>query len=260
MRARPVFIRIKKIARHFAAALGIAAGSCTLGEDGSFARCDDLREQGTRPEVELTDEQRQGILDGAIDANIANSGALGSPGQPVQVILFVLDDESLAKLATIASPEQVCVEGQDPADFVELGPQPLSGPGWRWLGASETRWRSDIELITNDPELAELWRVAFPSEPAPVVDFESETVLVLQTNHGIRPIRCGLRLDGMDYDSKTNTLNLDLFRPGGAGACLTIAIPGLYIVAFDLEFAVPPFELTITGGPREEPVSIGTIG
>jgi hypothetical protein len=209
---------------------------------------------------QISHERREQILEQAVDAGIAGGGTLGDGGL-VNVDLYVLDEPSLATLASIADPDEVCVSGQDPADYVEPGPQREAGEGWRWLGSSETRWSPDEDLVRDSEEFEMLWATMFPrdSPMMPEIDFQSETVLVLQTNRGIEPGPCGYRFDGL-YRTASGLLVAKMFKPGGEVACPTTFDPGTYAVAIDhAATGEPPFEFAIQYGPRQEPEVKGTL-
>jgi hypothetical protein len=241
--------------------LGCACTSSAVEpESETFILCalDDERES---LRADISTERRQEILNLATESGIASGGSLGSDSQPVEVNLYVRDEESLQKLSAIAEPSEVCVTGQDPEDYVEPGPQLLAGDGWRWLGSAEKRWQSDDPiLLRTQLQLEDLWAVMPSSVPIPEIDFEDESVLVVQTNRGVDPggVRCGFRFEGV---TKSDDLVVArLFVPGGEQPCTLDNASGLYAVALDHGVVgSPPFDLALQYGPRAEPVYVGSF-
>lgn len=100
-----------------------------------FKRCP---ESGPPTESDITVERGQELLYAAIHAGISQGGSPGGDGYLPMIDLYVLDETSLMTLAGIADPSELCVNGAVPNDFVALGPQALSAPGWRWVGAGSS--------------------------------------------------------------------------------------------------------------------------
>jgi len=241
--------------------IGFAAAACTNSNDADLVAGFQLCSAETDGGSKVSAQRRQEIMDQAIDAGIAWGGGGGLPSE---VGLFVLDKPSLEILAAIAEPDEVCVSGQDPADYVEPGPQLEAGPGWRWLGSAKAAWIPglDPDLITDADELQTLWATMFPetTEPPPDVDFETESVLVLRTLNGITPGPCGFRFEGITQ-TETGLVVAEMFSPGGSSECLTIQVNGTYAVAIEhATVGEPPFDFAIQFGPREDPEVQGSLG
>lgn len=246
-----------------AAVVVLTLAACSRSGDADFVANFRLCPVKVYESSDVPAERRQEIMDQARAIGIAGGGSLGEDG-PVELALFVLDEASLEALATIAEADEVCVTGQDPADYVEPGPQSSAGPGWRWLGAAEVAWSSgrDPDLITDTDELGVLWSTMFPEENGspPAVDFGSESVLVLQTQNGITPGPCGFRFEGITR-TDSGMVVAQMFTPGGLSVCPTIAIDGTYAVAIEhAAVGEPPFDFAIQFGPREDPELLGTLG
>lgn len=242
---------------------GCTSGESTVAEPAGFLLCSAVGDEAWT----ILPERRQEILTQAKDHGIAGGGDLGARGLgvdgPVQLDLFVLDDRTLETLERIAEPEEVCVRGQDPADYVERGPQTTSGEGWRWLGSSEVHPRpgEDPGLITTHDEFVATWSTLFSGNRVlPDVDFESESVLLLQTAMGGLPGPCAFRFDGISQNADGAVVAM-MFLPGGTAECPTIVVWRTFVIVIEHSvIGEPPFEFSIQYGPRLEPDPEGTLG
>lgn len=215
-----------------------------------FTRCDGVADPG-----DITAERGQEILFAAVDAGIAQGGSPGGDGSKAVIFLFVADDPSLATLAGIAQPAEVCVTGQDPNDYVPPGPQALEGPGWKWVGAgSGVQIAGPFGFVTDQATYDRLWPLLGegPETDQLAVDFDRQVILTINHGSGVTFGPCGLRFDGFSVED--GTVVLDLFSPGGNQICPAMAVGATYAVALDLDrTGPPPFEVASRMGPRREP-------
>lgn len=215
-----------------------------------FTRCDGVAEPG-----DITAARGQEILFAAVDAGIAQGGSPGGDGSKAVIFLLVVDDPSLATLAGIAQPAEVCVTGQDPNDYVPPGPQALEGPGWRWVGAgSGAPIAGPFGFVADQATYDRLWPLLGegPETEQIPVDFDRQVILTINHGSGVTFGPCGLRFDGFSVED--GTVVLDLFSPGGSQICNAMANGATYAVALDLDLTgPPPFEVAIRMGPRRDP-------
>ena len=192
------------------------------------------------------------IIHASVEAGIAQGGSPGGDGQRARLGMFVLDDPSLAALAEIATPAEVCVTGQDPNDYVPLGPQQLQGPGWRWVGAGAIELSDWVSLIADEDTYHALWvQLGDGPETEQVsVDFTHEVILAVTHGSGVNFGRCGHRFDG--YQVEGGAVVLNWFSPGGDAGCLAAFAPATYAIALDLDtVGQPPLTVAFRYGPRD---------
>lgn len=205
------------------------------------------------PNNDLSDERRHEIYDEMVSQDLGAGGAL-DPGYRVQLELYVLDEPTLSSLAGFASPAEVCVSGGDPNNFVPLGPQALTGQGWRWVGAGSYEPPSTLGLIVDQATYDQLWQHLGegPETSQPAIDFDHELILTIRHGAGVNFGRCGFRFDGFDVEG--DTVIIRLFQPGGETACPLDYRATTYAVALDrLSIPGPPYVFAMRGGPAEEP-------
>jgi hypothetical protein len=173
----------------------------------------------------------------------------------VNVVIPVLDDESLAAIADRFPSERICVEGLEPENVVPPGPQPETGEGWR--------------LLYEEDEVGDIYRagLAWDEEslatlladiPGLVdvdldVDFENEVVIWFGAVHGSS---CpNLRLD--DVVVKGDSVHAEIVNTDNAMACTDDAIPHTYLVGVERSrLPAPPFVLSLDGGPFGDRVRV----
>ncbi len=220
-----------------------------------FERCGDRE-----PNDQLTDERREELFRATATAGLGHSADL-EPGFRVQLYLYVLNEEALNTLATLVDPSEVCVDGADPEGYVADGPQPLGGPGWRWLGAQSVEVGESRSLITTEAGFDAMWG-AFEAGPEPLrgpirtqptIDFSHEVVLTIQTKGwGINGGICGIRLDAVNVID--DLIVIDWFRSGGDAECPASYDAGTYAIALDLDVVGPlPLQISLRGLPDVTP-------
>lgn len=228
-----------------------------------FQRCP---ASGYALEGDITAERGQELIYSAVETGIGQGGSPGGEGQLTRLDLFVLDEASLATLATFAEPDELCVEGADPNDFVPLGPQQLSGPGWRWVGAGSTMDAgvagSGVRLIDNQADYDQLWPLLGegPETEQITVDFDTEVILTYHHGSGVNFGACGVRFDGYGRHAD-GLVVLDFLWPGGNVICDAAMRPATYAVALERRFVGEiPFDAAIRDLPRNfHPIAL-TVG
>lgn len=209
------------------------------------------------PPIPVSDE----VLSAIIESGIGSGwGAPSAPdGVGARIHLFVLDEASLATLADITTPEGICVDGEDPNDFVPLGDQPPHGPGWHWIGAGLvddefSRQRLAIELITNQADYDQLWGTLSdgPDTGQPTVDFGRQTIVAIAHHQGVNDGACGARIDAVW--TQNDDVVIDIFSPGGFTRCEHMSQPAISVIAVDHELSgPPPFTVLTRRGPDLRP-------
>ena len=191
----------------------------------------------------------------------------------VNVVIPVLDDESLEMIATRFPDERICVEGLEPEDVVASGPQPQGGDGWRLLYEQDEigdSYRAGIawdqaSLATLLVDIPGLGDVDLDLDLD--VDFENEVVIWFGAVHGSS---CpNIRLDDVVVDG--GSIHAVIVNTDNALACTSDAIPHTYLVGVQRSrLPAPPFYLTLDDqgyGDRlridadlREPGSVATAG
>lgn len=235
--------------------------SAAILEASGFERCPGL---GYPLEGDLGAERGQELLDAVFAAGIASGGSPGGEGQLPYVDLYVLDEPSLATLAKLADPSELCVNGADPNDYSALGPQALSGPGWRWVGAgSAVAYGNRSTIVDNQDDYDRLWTILGegPETGQVGVDFDTQVILTFSHLSGVNFGACGFRFDGYGIDDK-GVVVLDFVQPGGDVVCPAEARPAVYAVALERRFVGEiPFAAVIRSSPLALPTSLDlTIG
>jgi len=165
----------------------------------------------------------------------------------VNVVIPVLDDDSLQAIADRFPDERICVEGLEPEDVVPPGTQPAAGDGWR--------------LLYEEDEVGDVYRVGIAWDHASLseltgeipglgdidldVDFNSEIVVWFGAVHGSS---CpNLRLDDVVVDG--DFVYAEIVNTDNALACTDDAIPQTYLVGVERSrLPAPPFYISLDGG------------
>ncbi len=181
-------------------------------------------------EVPATDAELQAIrndaeaaLQGLSSWGLGHSVAQGM----VEVTVPVLDEETLSRLAPLASP-MLCVTGADPADAVPDGPQPTQGEGWRLLGSGPVGSPYRTGVATTAEQYAALWREAGLAGDGPELDFETEIAIWFGAVFGSS---CPIRLDDVVVDADRRLVHGDFVLPGNPSFCTADANAQAYMVA-----------------------------
>jgi hypothetical protein len=187
----------------------------------------------------------------------------------VNVVIQVLDDETLATLIDRFPGERICVEGLEPEDVVSPGPQPQGGDGWRLLyEQDETGDSYRAGIAWDQPSLVTLLGdIPGFADVDLDVDFENEVVIWFGAVHGSS---CpNIRLD--DVVVAGDSIHAVIVNTDNALACTDDAIPHAYVVGLERDrLPAPPFYLALDDrgfGDRlrvdadlREPGSVATAG
>lgn len=212
-----------------------------------FVVCDGIPPRGEVPPGRGTE-----IIHAVVEAGIGSGGGAGGDGYLPSMSLYVLDEPSLQTLSEIADPSETCVNGQDPNDYVALGPQPTEGPGWRWVGAGSAQMAQRLSLVTNQTEYDQLWSLLGegPEDAQVAVDFDREVILAIQHGSGVNFGRCGHRFDG--FRMENDVVVIDWFSPGGNTGCTLALQHAIYAVVLDQSVVGgPPLAAAFRYGPRQ---------
>ncbi|HEX5014640.1 MAG TPA: hypothetical protein VFV72_10855 [Candidatus Limnocylindrales bacterium] len=174
----------------------------------------------------------------------------------VEVGLGVLSEERLALLNETFAGEPICVDGADPADLPEPGPQHATGDGWRLLADERSGQVYRTGIAWDEASLAELWReIPLAGEP-PEVDLAADVVIWFGAVYGSS---CpNLRLDAVVFDQAGQLVYPDIVNVDPPGVCTADALPHAYVVAVDRSrLPAPPFGIQLAdadppGGAPEE--------
>jgi hypothetical protein len=165
----------------------------------------------------------------------------------VNVVIPVLDADSLQAITDRFPDERICVEGLEPEDVVPPGTQPATGDGWR--------------LLYEEGEVGDVYRVGIAWDNESVseltggisglgdidldVDFDNEIVVWFGAVHGSS---CpNLRLDDVVVDG--DSVYAEIVNTDNALACTDDAIPQTYLVGVERSrLPMPPFYLSLDGG------------
>jgi hypothetical protein len=109
----------------------------------------------------------------------------GGTDDIVRLEVPVVTRKLVSALVPRFAGEPLCVDGRDPADLVQPGPQPLAGDGWRMLAWEEGHGPAHkVGIAADQASYAQLWaRIQLDGSP-PEVDFESEVVVWFAIGHG----------------------------------------------------------------------------
>lgn len=215
--------------------------------------------------AEVDPEQSQQLIHRVVDEGLAAGGSAGGNGMGTSLMLFVLDEATLTRLAELTGPEGVCVTGQDPNDYVQPGPQLLEGPGWQWIGAGTADHLDHPDhlepgFITDQVRYDGLWSMLGegPETTQPIIDFDRQVIVAMRRSHAVTFGQCGSRFEG--FHTEGTTIVVDLFTPGGWSFCNLPALHTIYAVALDLDLTgPPPFEIKVRSGPRQRPIREGGL-
>lgn len=176
---------------------------------------------------ELSDLQA-GLADRFEPGFVQGSGVSVTQGI-LQVGIGPLTEERIAIAERELVGEPVCIEGIDPSEIPEPGPQPEAGDGWRLLADEKTGQAYRTGIATDEADLRELWREAGISAPVPAVDFETEVVIWFGAVYGSS---CpNLRLDDVVVDQGiVYPLIVNVDAPMD---CTDDANPHAYVVAVE---------------------------
>lgn len=189
---------------------------------------------------QLTDEVSSGVID--------NKGV-------VEVQVAVLTDEIREAMNEHFAGRPVCIDGGDPADYPEPGPQPEAGDGWRLLvNEPEVGEVYRTGLATDQESLRGLWATIGLGTLPPQVDFENEIVIWFGAVYGSS---CpDLRLDDVVVDGGL-VYPLIVFATPHL-ACTDDANPRAFVVAVHREkLPIGPFAIQLSsndpppGAPEE---------
>ncbi len=208
-------------------------------------------------EVPYTDAELQALRDEVQLAleGLPNWGLSHSVSQgQVEVLVPVLDDETLALLAPLASP-MLCVSGLDPDEAVADGPQAPEGDGWRLLGTDRTGQAYRTGVATTPEQYQALWTEAGLGGEPPPVDFETEVVIWFGAVYGSS---CPIRLDDVIVDLEGGIVHGLFVNPGNPTVCNDDANPEAYVVAITRsDLPAAPFDVQLdadeppAGAPEE---------
>jgi hypothetical protein len=175
---------------------------------------------------------------------IALSVGSGSNIGAVSIGVGVLSPETIYAVEARFGGERVCLEGIDPAEAPEAGPQPQAGDGWRLLADADgvgPAYRTGIAY--DGSSYAELWRLAAqPGEPPPV-DFEKEVAVWFGVVTG--SICPPIRMDDVVVDT-TRALIYPEIVYTGFGGCTDDIHSHAYVVAVErTRLPVGPFAVQL---------------
>lgn len=167
----------------------------------------------------------------------------------VEVQVAVLTGEIREAMNEHFAGQPVCLDGGDPSDFPEPGPQPEVGEGWRLLVNEPQVGEAYRTGIATDPEsLRGLWAAIGLDTPLPEVDFDTEVVIWFGAVYGSS---CpDLRLDDVIVDGDLVHALIVLATPHLA--CTDDANPLAFVVAVDRE-KLPEGPFAIQLGPSDPP-------
>lgn len=186
------------------------------------------------------------------------SGILVSQGV-VSIGVGVLKPERVAAIEERFAGERVCIEGTDPADAPDEGPQAPEGDGWRLLADELAGQPYRTGIATDEASYAQLWADIGLTGDRPSVDFETEVVIWFGAVYGSS---CpNLRLDDVVVDIERAIVHAEIVLVDAPLACTEDARPRAYVVAVD-RTALPrgPFAIQLdaqgppAGAPEERTV------
>lgn len=173
----------------------------------------------------------QPLIQAAHDANLAHSGGARMDGR-VGVDLAVRDRATVDGIAALAGDDAdvVCVRGgADPATVVPIGPQPMTGDGWRLLAEPATHAAGPpLSIASSAGAYEALWLALGLGGAAPPVDIDREVVLAVV--NGESP-GCENQLVGVTFDGEAHRVGVTLVLPGGNRPCAAIASSRTYVIA-----------------------------
>ena len=188
--------------------------------------------------------QRESIPAGYGWGNANNIVELGVPVM-TEELASLLDDEFAG--------EPLCVDGADPEDTPQPGPQPLAGDGWRMLGWEQGDGPAhEVGIATDQVVYAQLWERSGLVGMPPVVDFESDIVVWFALGHGSS---CpNMRMDEVIVDRERSRVYPLIVNPDPVVFC-TDDLTGAYQFVAALaraELPPGPFEIGLPGGGNGE--------
>ena len=176
----------------------------------------------------------------------------GNANNIVELRLPVVSEELAMALDAEFAGEPLCVEGPDPQDLPEPGPQPVAGDGWRMLGWEQGSGPAyEVGIATEQGAYERLWQQSGLGGTRPDVDFVSEVVVWFSEGHGGS---CpNLRMDEVIVDHDRSQVYPLIAHLDEAVAC-TSDLAGAYQFVAAVERAeLPPgpFEIGLGGGDGE---------
>lgn len=170
------------------------------------------------------------VQDVVMDLTDEAGSAIDETKGMVGVHVVILTDEIRETMNDRFAGERVCVDGGDPSDFPEPGPQAESGDGWRLLATEPGVGEVYRTGIATDPEdLRGLWARIGLHAPLAEVDFDNEVVIWFGAVYGSS---CpDLRLDDVVIDGSVVYPLIVLATPHIA--CTDDANPWAFVVAID---------------------------
>ena len=174
----------------------------------------------------------------------------------VSIGVGVLKPERVAAVEERFAGERVCIEGTDPADAPDEGPQAPNGDGWRLLADELAGQPYRTGIATDEASYAQLWADIGLTVDRPSVDFETHVVIWFGAVYGSS---CpNLRLDDVVVDIERALVHAEIVLVDAPMACTDDARPRAYVVAVDRP-ALPrgPFAIQLgaqgppAGAPEE---------
>ncbi len=190
-----------------------------------------------------------GDLTGQISSGIVDNRGV------VEVNVAVLTDEIRERITLSYAGQPVCLEGGDPSDFPEPGPQPQAGDGWRLLADEAGVGFPYRTGIATDPEsLRALWATIGLDNPPSDVDFETDVVIWFGA---VYSSSCpDIRLDAVVVEG--SLVHAEIVTVTPYVACNADANPRAFVVAVEREkLPVGPFAIQLgaddppPGAPEE---------
>jgi hypothetical protein len=176
----------------------------------------------------------------------------GNADNIVQLGLEVVTDELASALEAEFANEPLCVEGPDPEELVQPGPQPLAGDGWVMLGWEQGQGPAfEFGIATDQASYERLWGDTQLDGPPPTVDFGVDVVVWFSEGHGSS---CpNLRLDEIIVDRERSQVYPLIVDTDNSLACTSDLVGTYqYVAALDrAELPAGPFEIGLGGGDGE---------
>ena len=176
----------------------------------------------------------------------------GNADNIVHLSLGVVTDEVAEALDEEFAGKPLCIDGADPQDLVEPGPQPMIGEGWVMLASEQGSGPAhEVGLATDKESYERLWQSTQLGGSPPEVDFKSVVVVWFAVGHGSS---CpNLRMDEVIVDGERDQVYPVVVHPDDPMAC-TDEPAGSYQFVAALERAeLPsgPFEIGLPSGDGE---------
>ncbi len=161
--------------------------------------------------------------------------------------LFIgaFSDERIGAVNERFAGERVCITGVDPAAIPSDGPQPQSGEGWRLLGEGDGIGPvHETGIAWDDESYANLWRRSQLMGEPPVVDFETEVVLLFGVVTG--SLCPPIRMDNVLVSRAPAVIYPEIVHLG-FGACTSDIHQRPFVVAFErARLPRPPFRIGLS--------------